>query len=278
MTLALAAAPSPGRDVARWILNRLGPELWEADALYDTAILRNRHGHEIFLQAQSDGLTLAAHVNLAVDDDIPLSTIQEVHPLPAGPDDPVLGELLDAIRYRLAPAYGRQSVTHAVAVLAAPLLTSPSVLIRTIDTEAGRAVIDIGHCPPQHRVTITHAHEEVHPRVGLTFQDLTVSAAQDVVRAALMTGGRATLAPYEAAHRAPHTMIAITHEQTPSETATDNVADAGHRSASEGPSICSTSGLPAGICDGLDARVKVSIDPLGVESATAVLYAYTGRI
>lgn len=274
MTLALAAVPSPAHDVARWVLNRLGPELWEVDGLLDTAILRNRHGHEILIQADGDELTLAAQVNLADNDDVPLTTIQEVQPLPTGPGDPVVTELLDAIRYRLAPVYGRQNVAHAVAVLTAPLLATPAVRDR-IDEEGGRATIDIGRRrTTRHTVAVAQA-QGAAPRVGLTFQDLSLKTAQEVVRAALIEDGHTIPAPRDVAPRVLRTMLDVARGDAPPEAVTDSVADPGYPEVGDGPAVHSIVGLIAEIGDGLAVRVRLWIGPVSVEAATTVLYAYT---
>jgi hypothetical protein len=274
MTLALAAVPSPAHNVARWVLNRLGPELWVLDGLLDTAILRNRHGHEILMHADGDKLTLAAQVNVANDDDVPLTTIQEVQPLPASPGDPVVADLLDAIRYRLAPAYGRQNVTQATAVLAAPLLTIPGVLTRIEDNdERGRATIDIGRLrSTRHRVAVVHTRGEV-PCVGLTFQGLSLRKAQDVVRAGLVADGHTIPAPREAAPHVLRAMLAVARGELPPRAVTDS-ADALGDSGAGGAAVYSAMGLVVEIEDDLDAHATVWIGPVGVEAATRVLYAY----
>ncbi|MGW1039570.1 hypothetical protein [Streptomyces sp. NPDC002547] len=274
MTLALAAVPSPAHNVARWVLNRLGPELWEVDGLLDTAILRNRHGHEILMQTDGDKLTLAAQVNVANDDDVPLTTIQEVQPLPTGPGDPVVADLLDAIRYRLAPAYGRQNVTQAVAVLTAPLFATPAVLTR-IDDEGGRARIDIGRRPTtRHTLTVAQAPGSA-PSVGLVFQGLSLKTAQEIVRAALVADGHTIPAPREVAPHVLRTMLAVARGEVRPEAVTDDVVDPGYPRVGDGPAVYATVGLIAEVGDDLDARVKLWIGPVSVETATTALYAYT---
>ncbi|MER6687520.1 hypothetical protein [Streptomyces olivaceoviridis] len=275
MTLALAAVPNPAHNVARWVLNRLGPELWEVDSLLGTAILRNRHGHEILMQADGDKLTMAAQVNVANDDDAPLTTIQEVQPLPTDPGDPVVADLLDAIRYRLAPSYGRQNVTQAVAVLTAPLFATPAVLTR-IDDEGGRARIDIVSRHATHTLTVAQARGSA-PCVGLTFGDLSLTTAQEVVRAALVAEGHAIPAPREVAPHVLRTMLDVARGDAPPEAVTDSVVDQGYPGVGDGPDVYSIVGLVAEVGDGLDVRVKLWIGPVSVETATTVLYAYTGR-
>ncbi|MFE4832966.1 hypothetical protein [Streptomyces sp. NPDC056672] len=273
MTLALAAVPNPAHDVARWVLNRLGPELWEVDRLLDTAILRNRHGHEILIQADGDELTLAAEVNLADNDDVPLTTIREVQPLPTGPGDPVVTELIDAIRYRLAPAYGRQNVIQAVAVLTAPLLATSAVL-DWIDEEDGRATIDIGRRrTTRHTVTVAQG-QGAAPSVGLAFQALSLWQAQEVVRAALLAHGHAIPAPRDVAPCVLRTMFDVARGDASPEAVTDSVVDPGYPTVGSGPAVYSIVGLVAEVGDGLDVRVRLWIGPVGVETATAVLYAY----
>ncbi|WP_432041076.1 hypothetical protein [Streptomyces chartreusis] len=277
MTITLAAAPSPAHDVARWVLTRLGPELWELDGLLDTAILRNRHGHEILIRAAGGELTLAAQVNIADNDDVPLTTIREVQPLPTGPSDPVVSDLLDAIRYRLAPAYGRQNVTQAAAVLAAPLLATPGVSAQFHDDEWGhRATIDIGRLQGKcHRVSIAHVWSKA-PSVGLRFEDLSLRVAQELVRAALIAEGHTIPTPREVAPHVLKDMLDVARGDAPPETVTASVADpeTGAAPGARSP-VHGIGDLVAEVVNGPECRVNLWFGRLGVERATTILYAYT---
>ncbi|MER7688750.1 hypothetical protein [Streptomyces sp. NPDC097610] len=275
MTLALAAVPSPAHNVARWVLDRLGPELWELDGLLDTAILRNRHGHEILMQAERDAITLAAQVNLADDDDAPLTTIREVRMLPVWPGDPVVADLLDVIRYRLAPAYGRENVAQAVAVLSAPLIGTPAVRVRIQeDGKGGRATMEIGGLHNAALSLVITRVPGAAPNIVLVMQQLSLPLVQEVVRTGLNAFGHAIPAPRAATPGTLRTMLAIARGEASPEALADSGSAARDSGDRQGPPVYSARGLVVAVDDGMEQLATLYATNINVQMATAMLYAY----
>ncbi|MET9933934.1 hypothetical protein, partial [Streptomyces sp. NPDC006324] len=177
-------------------MNGLGTEFWELDSLPNLVILRNHAGHEIFVDIEDGQVILSARVNLANDDDAPLESVSEVHPGPTAPDDPLMFELLDAIRYRLAPAYGRQNVREAVTVLSVPLREGRAETVVITDHNPGWSVtMAIGAGENCRELFVTRGPSGAAPTVALLLRNLSLPAAQEIVRQVFNAHGHDIPAP-----------------------------------------------------------------------------------
>ncbi|MCX5278052.1 hypothetical protein [Streptomyces virginiae] len=271
MSLAIAAAPSPAHDIARWLLDRLGTEFWELDGLLNLAILRNYEGHEILLDVADGQLTLTAQVNLADDDDVPLVSIREARRAPADPDDPILFELLDVIRHRLAPAYGRQNVSQAVAVLTTPLLEGRAGTVRITEHDRDRsATITIGHGENCRELFVTGGPTGTAPTVALLLRSLPLPTAQEIVRQALKADGHDIPVPLTATPDTLRDMITRARGEEPPRP----TEQTGPRSTT----VYTAPGLAVQLPTGdAEPRATVWVERVSVETATTMLYACTRK-
>lgn len=271
MLLAIAEGPSPAHDVAHWLRDRLGIEFWDLDGLDDTAILRNYEGHEILLHVVDGELTLTAQVNLADDDDVPLTSIREARPAPSDPDDPSLFDLLDVIRHRLAPAYGRQNVSQAVAVLSTPLLEGRAGTVRiTEDDRDNSATMTLGHGDRRHELFITGGPTGTAPTVRLLLRSLPLATAQEIVRIALNADGHTIPVPLTATPGTLLNMIARARGEEPPTHA--------DRTGQRSTAIYTAPGLAVQLPHNApEPHATVWIERTSVETATTMLYACTRR-
>ncbi|WP_228983431.1 hypothetical protein [Streptomyces sp. DH12] len=269
MSLAIAAAPSPAHDIARWLLDRLGTRFWELDGLLDLAILRNYEGHEIHVEVADGELTLTAQVNLADDDDVPLTCIREARRVPTDPDDPIVFELLDVIRHRLAPAYGRQNVGQAVAVLSTPLLEGHAGTVRIIEDDLNRsATMTIGRGENARELFVTSGPTGTAPTVALLLRNLPLPTAQEIVRQALKADGHDIPVSLTATPDTLRDMITRARGEEPPRPT--------ERTGPSSAAIYTAPGLAVQLLNGdPEPRVTVWVERVSVETATTMLYAYT---